>query len=51
MISCGLISRRIDGTDYWRIEQEPPVEAKALIQALNVRRGKGTDNTKGARHA
>ncbi len=38
MISCGLLSRRTDGTDYRRIEQEPPAEAKALIRALFARR-------------
>lgn len=38
MISCGLVSRRRDGTDYRRIEQEPPAEAKAVISALRVRR-------------
>ena len=38
MISCGLLSRRADGTDYRRIEQEPPAEAKALIGALAARR-------------
>lgn len=38
MISAGLLTRQNDGTDYRRVEQEPPVEAKALIQALNMRR-------------
>nr|WP_254449118.1 DUF2087 domain-containing protein [Thalassococcus sp. S3] len=38
MVSCGLLSRRNDCTDYRRVKQEPPVEAKALIQARNVRR-------------
>ncbi len=38
MVSCGLLSRRNDGTDYRRVEQEPPTEAKALIRALGVRR-------------
>lgn len=41
MISCGLLSRRPDGTDYRRIEQEPPVAAKALIRAVGLmRRGR-----------
>lgn len=38
MISCGLLNREKDGTNYRRIEQEPPAEAKALIQALSSRR-------------
>lgn len=38
MIACGLLSRQRDGTDYRRIEQEPPVEAKALIRILSIRR-------------
>lgn len=40
MISCGLLTRRADGTDYRRIEQEPPAEAKALIRAIAPRRQK-----------
>ncbi len=38
MISCGLLTRRNDGTDYRRIEQKPPIEARAVIQALTARR-------------
>lgn len=38
MISCGLLTRRPDGSDYRRREQEPPAEAKALIRALGPRR-------------
>lgn len=38
MISCRLLSRRNDGTDYRRIEQEPPAEAKQLIRELAPRR-------------
>lgn len=38
MISCGLLSRRPDGSDYRRMEQEPPVEAKALIKVIAARR-------------
>lgn len=38
MISCGLLTRQKDGTDYRRIEQKPPVEAKAVIAALGARR-------------
>lgn len=38
MISCELLSRRNDGSDYRRIEKEPPADAKALIRALGTRR-------------
>ena len=38
MISCGLLSRKRDGTDYRRIERQPPAEAKAVIHALSARR-------------
>jgi len=38
MIACGLFERRPDGTDYRRIEREPPAEAKALIHAISARR-------------
>ena len=38
MVSCGLLSRRNDGTNYRRIEQKPTAEAKALIRELGVRR-------------
>lgn len=38
MISCGLLTRKIDGTDYRRIEQKPPADAKAVIHALSARR-------------
>jgi len=38
MISCGLLSRRADGSDYHRIEQKPPSEAKVLITVLGPRR-------------
>jgi len=38
MIACRLVSRRADGTDYRRIEREPPAEAKALIKAVTLRR-------------
>ncbi len=41
MISCGLLCRRPDGSDYRRIEQEPPAEAKALIKILGARRRAG----------
>ncbi|AHD08649.1 DUF2087 domain-containing protein [Phaeobacter gallaeciensis] len=38
MISCGLLTRQRDGSNYRRIEQEPPTEAKALISRLSARR-------------
>lgn len=38
MISCGLLTRRADGSEYRRIEQEPPPEAKTLIRLLSARR-------------
>jgi hypothetical protein len=38
LISCGLLTRKSDGTDYRRIEQEPPAEAKAVMHALSARR-------------
>jgi len=38
MISCGLLTRQRDGSEYQRVEQEPPSEAKAVIRDLTVRR-------------
>jgi hypothetical protein len=38
MISCGMLARQPDGSDYRRIEKEPPAEAKALIRVLTARR-------------
>lgn len=38
MIFFELLSRRIDGSDYRRIEKEPPADAKTLIRALGTRR-------------
>lgn len=43
MISCGLLTRNQDGTQYRRVEQKPPVEAKAVIHALSARRNKRGD--------
>jgi hypothetical protein len=31
MISCGLMTRKNDGSDYRRLEQKPPSEAKAVV--------------------
>ena len=38
MISCGLMTRLRDGSNYCRVEQEPPPDAKAIIHALSARR-------------
>lgn len=38
MISCGLLTRQRDGSNYRRIEQEPPADAIAVISALTARR-------------
>lgn len=38
MISCGLLSRSPDGSNYRRIEQAPPPEARELIAHLKPRR-------------
>ncbi|MEM8796929.1 MAG: DUF2087 domain-containing protein [Pseudomonadota bacterium] len=38
MISCGLLIRKNNGTDYRRVEKKPPAEAKAVIHALTARR-------------
>ena len=38
MISCGLLTRKNDCTDYKRVEQKPPAEAKSVIHALSARR-------------
>ncbi len=51
MISAGLLTRRNDGTNYRRVEQEPPAEAKALIQALSVRRGNRASRVEEVAHA
>lgn len=38
MISCGLLTRQRDGSDYRRVEKEPPAEAKAVIRVITARR-------------
>lgn len=38
MISCGMLTRQRDGTDYRRVERKPPIEARAVIKALSTRR-------------
>ncbi|WP_419913736.1 DUF2087 domain-containing protein [Hoeflea sp.] len=50
MISCGLLTRKRDGTDYRRIEQKPPAEAKAVIRALSERRRARAHSDPAARH-
>ncbi|MDX8353756.1 DUF2087 domain-containing protein [Cognatiyoonia sp. IB215182] len=38
MISCNLLTRNRDGTNYRRIEQKPPADAIAVIHVLTARR-------------
>ncbi len=38
MISCGLMTRNRDGSDYRRVEGKPPAEALAVMRALQPRR-------------
>lgn len=38
MISCRLMTRNRDGSDYRRVEQKPPAEAIAVIRSLTARR-------------
>jgi hypothetical protein len=38
MIAAGLLTRKADGTEYHRIEREPPSEAKLLIGIITGRR-------------
>ncbi|WP_171234109.1 DUF2087 domain-containing protein [Ruegeria sp. HKCCA6837] len=38
MISCGLLTRRRDGSEYRRIEQAPPADAKQVIHEVTTRR-------------
>lgn len=51
MVSCGLLSRRNDGTDYRRVEQEPPADAKVLISTLGVRRKARSKDVSEVSHA
>ncbi|MEP5760690.1 MAG: DUF2087 domain-containing protein [Litoreibacter sp.] len=50
MISCGLLTRRKDCTNYRRVERKPSAEALAIIQVLNGRRKKRSTATKDAQH-
>lgn len=38
MVTLGMMTRNNDGSDYQRVEQAPPPEAKALIRLVNARR-------------
>ena len=40
LFSEGMITRNTDGSDYARVEQAPPPEARALIRAVTQRRQK-----------
>ena len=51
MISCALLTRKPDGTDYRRVEQSPPVEALVLIEALSDRRKTRATNSTEAKNA
>ena len=51
MISCGLLTRNRDGSDYRRLEQKPPPEAKAIIRELSKRRKTRSDNKELAQNA
>ncbi|WP_299078553.1 DUF2087 domain-containing protein [uncultured Ruegeria sp.] len=43
MISCGLLTRKNDGTDYKRVEQAPPAEAEMLIHTVTSLRRARTE--------
>lgn len=38
LVTLGMATRRRDGTDYRRVEQAPPPEARALLAQLKARR-------------
>ena len=38
MFNLGMVTRNRDGSDYRRLEQRPPAEARALIRLLEARR-------------
>lgn len=40
MVSCKMLTRQKDGTDYRRVEREPPLEARTVIRTLSARRRK-----------
>ena len=37
MVELGLLTRNSDGTDYRRVEQKPPADARELIRRLATR--------------
>ena len=45
LFSLGMVTRNPDGSDYCRLEQLPPPEARALISLLETRRGAGQVST------
>lgn len=51
MISCGLMTRNRDCTDYRRVEQKPPAEAQALIRHLSTRRRARAESERTAQSA
>ena len=51
MIACGLMTRKRDGTNYHRVEQKPPPEARAVIHQLSARRRSRMDTVETAKDA
>ncbi len=51
MISCGLMTRNRDCTDYRRVEQKPPAEAQAVIRHMSVRRRARLESERAAQSA
>lgn len=42
MVTLGMVTREKDGSDYLRVEQRPPAEARALLDLLAERRRKAS---------
>ena len=51
MISCGLMTRNRDCTDYRRVEQKPPAEAQAVIRHMSARRRARLESERAAQSA
>lgn len=51
MISCGLMARNRDCSDYRRVEQKPPIEAQAVIRDLSNRRRARSESEWAAQNA
>lgn len=51
MISCGLMTRNRDCSDYRRVEQKPPVAAQAVIRDLSTRRRARSVSERAAQNA